>query len=109
MSVHLVPPVNVEPETVLTRYRVFELPAGTRHFCGYVDSAFEGRVSSGILSWDPDTMIGITRSGRRYRLEGDPGMHPDALYVWGRWKDLNSVSDYKDVTAEYAPAPGVSP
>lgn len=109
MSVHRVPPVACESETVLSRYRVFKLPEGTRHFCGYVAADREGRVSSQIMDWDPVTRVGTTRRGRRYRLDGEPGFDPDAEYVWARWKRINEVTDFKDVTEEYAAAPGAKP
>lgn len=109
MSVHRVPPVSAEPETVLSRYRIFELPSGTRHFCGYVARDREGRVSSEIVSWDPEARIGVTKRGRRYRLDGDPGFDSDAEYVWNAWKHVNSVTDFKDVTEDYAPAAGAEP
>lgn len=105
MSVHRVPPIPIEPETVLSHYRVFELPEGSRHFCGYVAPDREGRVSSQITSWDPETRTGTTMRGRRYRLEGEAGFDPDAEYVWDQWKRINAIDELRDVTEDYAPHP----
>jgi hypothetical protein len=92
--------VNDEPQIVLTHWSVRELPDGDRHFVGYNISYPEGRVSSKILEFDPETMRGKTRSGRVYQLDGKPGYHGDAEYVWGAWKRINKVESYQDVTEE---------
>lgn len=95
-----------EPETVLSPWFVFELKNGNRHFVGrtyYSGYASEGRVSSRIVSFDPDEMVGITRSGRRYKLEGPPGFDSDANYVWHQWKYIGKIldADTKNVSEEY--------
>lgn len=85
MSVWTIAPVAEQPETILHRWHVFETPKGTRHFCGYAMAYGEGRVSSPVVAFDPATMSGRTASGRVYRLDGPPGLHPDAAYVKGIW------------------------
>lgn len=92
MTVWRTPPVSTQPEIVLTRWRIFETPEGTRHFCGYHARGLEGRVSSRIIDFDLPAMIGITRSGRTYQLEGESADHPDAEYVLGRWCLINNVN-----------------
>lgn len=90
-------PVSVEdePETVLSRWIAFEAhhptEPVTRHFAGYVDATGHGRVCSPIQSWDHETRTAITRSGRRYRLEGPPGLSMDVAYVLAHWQEINGV------------------
>ncbi len=71
----------------------------TRHLVGYADR--EGRVPSAIQSFDAETRVIETRSGRQYKLHGKPGDHPDARYVWQRWKKINDAQDELDITDEY--------
>lgn len=104
MTVYRPTPVDQEPLTDLVRWTVQEVPVGdsvTRHFVGY---CYEGRVSSPVQEWDVETHIGVTRSGRRYRLIGEPGWNTDAMYVWGRWLAINDVDKDAavDVSSEYS-------
>lgn len=103
MALYGVAGIDQEPETVLAHYRIYELPNGDRHFCGYVPAHRDGRVSSKIVAWDAGSRIGTTRSGRRYRLAGEPGHDGEAQYVWAAWKRINDVTDFRDVSDEYAP------
>ena len=101
------PPVpDEEPETVLSPWFVFELVNRDRHFVGrarYSGYNSEGRVSSKIKEFDPISMVGITRSGRRYKLEGPSGFDSDANYVWHHWKYIANILDVdtKNVSEEY--------
>ena len=80
---------------------MFELPGGTQHFVGYNANRGEGRVSTAIISWDDEQQLGVTQSGRRYQLLGEPGRDPDALYVWN---ECVNGSAYVDVTHQYSDA-----
>ena len=101
MTVWRTNPVDEEPEIVLRNWSVREIHDGDRHFVGYHDAGFEGRVSSKILEFDSETMKGKTRSGRVYQLEGESGFHGDAEYVWEVWSSVNKVyASYKDVSEE---------
>lgn len=91
MPVWNVAPVNEDPEIALTHWSVIEFPNGDRHFVGYNAAGREGRVSSLIESFDPETMKGVTRSGRVYSLEGPTGTHGDARYVFTRWCSYNAA------------------
>jgi hypothetical protein len=75
----------------LIRWQIFELPDGGRHFCGFHagPSVHEGRVSSPIEHFSPDTMTGVTCSGRSYRLEGPPGEDEEADEVKRAWLRYN--------------------
>ena len=93
-------PVKEEPEILLSSWSVRELSNGDRHFVGYnFADGGEGRVSSKILEFDPQTLKGKTRSGRVYQLDRySQGYNADAEYVWNRWKAINKVEAFEDVT-----------
>ena len=101
MSVWKTVPVDDEPEIILGSWSVRELPDGDRHFVGYNHAhGGEGRVSSKILEFDPESLKGRTRSGRVYQLEQHgAGINLDAEYVWNQWKIINKVEEYTDVTS----------
>lgn len=96
--------ITDEPEVVLSSWKVLEIESGDRHFCGYNLLLREGRVSSRIEEFDPSTMMGRTRSGRVYSLQGKPGWNSDASYVWATWCRLNGINRdlVRDVTKEIA-------
>lgn len=104
-SIWRTPPVSEQPKIILARWRVVEVynkkSQVERHFIGYNVEDQEGRVSSAIQDFDPETALGITRSGRAYHLIGDPGRDPDGEYVWNNWAKINLFTDEKDVTTEY--------
>lgn len=112
MSIYRPPPPDEVPEITLLRWRVYRVPAKdgghTDHFVGYNRSWMEGRVSSEVKTFNTETKVGATRSGRLYALSGEPGMDSDAEYVWHAWKYVNEITDdqVEDVTAEYAGGPG---
>ena len=109
-------PVKDEPVITLHSWRVFAVPSPKEdgvdhHFNGYSggvsSSVFggggEGRVSSKIVEWDQEKMIGTTRSGRKYQLIGPPGFNGDAAYVYNSWLRINNVNegDVCDATNDY--------
>ena len=98
-------PVSERPEIVLMDWHVFEvqLPSRnerTRHFAGQNVTDNEGRASSAIVTFDPETGRGVTESGRVYQLQGRTGFTGDGQYTWDRWKSINSATNVLDVTAE---------
>lgn len=106
MPISTIAPVWQEPEESIVRWSVREVLCGdsserTRHLVGYIARRGSGRVTSPIQSFDRDKMTIITRSGRVYRLEGQPGFNADAEYVWAHWKVLNDVQEEVDVTDHY--------
>jgi len=105
VSVWLVAPVDEEPGITLVRWHVFMLPDGSRHFCGYDARGHEGRVSTAVETFDPDSMTGRTASGRVYALSGPSGRDEDALYVRGRWLALNGY-DFPVVAVDPLGPPG---
>jgi len=103
----IVRPDPTEFAVTMTHWSVREifiesLNKHSRHLCGLIDKV-EGRVCSPILSFDQNTMSFITRSGKFYEVQGNPGSHPDSEYVWAMWCTGNRVEDanYRDVTNEY--------
>lgn len=105
-SIWSVAPVEAEPETKLSQWRIFKVLAKdgfpeTTHFVGY--TGWEGRVCSAVQTYDPNTKRGVTRSGRVYELVGDSGYNSDAMYVWSAWRNRNGLSedDVIDITEVY--------
>lgn len=79
-------PVTDQPEITLQDWGVFEIKiTGQRFFNGWAVENREGRVSSVIENFDPETMRGQTISGRTYQLDGPTGHNDDAHYVLGVW------------------------
>ncbi|QEZ44151.1 hypothetical protein [Cupriavidus oxalaticus] len=93
--------VEEQPDITLQRWRVYETERGQHHFVGYCIENRSGRVSSAIVSYDANAKAGITRSGRRYVLSGNPGFDEDALHVWSFWSQRFRVKEAKDVSEEY--------
>ena len=98
-------PVEQSPDVILKHWSVYELENGSRHFVGFNTLDHAGRTSSAIQQFDHKTQQGITRRGRKYFLDGPPGYHADAQYVWHSWCGINKidVESVKNVTNEYAP------
>jgi len=101
MPIWSVATVDEQPDITLQYWRVYETERGEHHFVGYCIENESGRVSSAIVSFDAESAAGITRSGRRYVLSGEPGFHEDALHVWSFWALRNRVTETKDVSDEY--------
>lgn len=92
-------PTDVQPTVTLVRWRILETTDRREwHCCGYCPENAEGRVSTAIQEFDRQARTAITRSGRLYRLEGPPGVDPDAEYVLQGWLTYGRVKDVTDVT-----------
>lgn len=76
---------------------------GVRHFVGFNCLVGTGRVSTAILSFDAQTRVGRTASGRTYHLVGRAGHDRDAEYVWGCVVQAWGLGHWTDVTAELCP------
>lgn len=96
--------VEEVPEVLLMGWYVFELENGDRHFCGYNVTEGEGRVSSKIEDWNPETHCGKTASGRVYQLLGTSHANSDADYVWNRWRHIYRIerNQCTNVSSEYS-------
>lgn len=101
MSVWKTLPISEQPEIILDCWRIIELPNGDRHFNGYHYKNWEGRMSSKIVEFDPIHLVGRTRTGRVYRLNGPQGVNNDADYVFNCWLMLNDLPlEFKVLTEE---------
>lgn len=92
-------PIEEQGSLTLQSWRVVELLNGNRHLVGYCLENLEGRVSSTIQAFDPESLRAVTGSGRVYTLRGRPGANADAEYVWNRWVAVNAASEWTDVSA----------
>lgn len=107
MSVWKVAGVDVVPGITLSSWQIMRVLAGDYartlgdHFVGWNERDREGRVSTRITAFDPVSGVGITESGRSYRLIGGPGWNLDAEYVWKVWAEHCGVSEQCNVTDEY--------
>lgn len=97
--------IRDEPLTTLVRWRVASTREGSHHFVGWACEARTGRVSSAVVSWDPVSMTGRTKSGRLYHLVGEPGNDPDVRYTWELWLRCARTNEGPDVTAMYRQDP----
>ena len=94
-----------EPDVTLTSWAVFEvliprIGKPTSHVVGYCLYSREGRVSSPLKKVDSARRMLVSSSGRGYRLDGPPGLHAEAEYVWHRWQSAWDVTLTRDLTAE---------
>lgn len=91
-------------DIVLFHWSVFEIPLAedsrrtTRHFVGLTADQRHVRVSSPVVTFDPETRRGMTRSGRIYELSGPNGFDVDARYVWARWRADNNIQQEWDIS-----------
>jgi hypothetical protein len=92
--------VDIEPELSLLSWRVVQTERGERHFVGIRPDTTHARVSSAIREFEMDSMIGVSASGRRYRLVGPPGWTDDSAYLLMAWCLTYDVRTCCDVTAE---------
>ena len=96
-------PVEIEPEICLESWAVIETEPEfhQRHFLGVRLDRRSARISSEIASFDHGAMLGVTSTGRHYKLVGPPGWTTDTWYVLRNWCRLNNVAEVSDVTLEY--------
>lgn len=90
-------------DVILECWSIRETDKGHRHFVGWNVIDADGRVSTPIQWFEPETRTGVTASGSRYRLLGRAGQHKDAEYVWGIAARAWEVQSWTDVTAELVP------
>jgi hypothetical protein len=101
---------NSVPPIKLVRWEVIgsnEPNCDSKHyFAGWVDALGESRVTSAIVSYDTAHKIGISSSGKAYKLEGDSGRErPDAAVtaVINHWAAINGkgLDEVPDLTEQY--------
>lgn len=106
MTIFTIAPVSEQSEERIMHWSIKEVLSSfetekTHHLVGYILWQRCGRVTSKIQAFDRSKMLVKTDSGRIYSLQGAPGSHPDADYVWRRWKVINDAQDEVDVTNHY--------
>lgn len=97
--------IEVNPHIELIGWKVYEVSSSlwedrTRHFSGYNITEMEGRVSSAIIEFDKDRMIGTTESGRVYSLNDQlPRLSHicDRDWVWECFKKYNQLFDIIEI------------
>ena len=96
------PPVDEEPEVALVRWGILMHPSGDMHLAGLrADREAKGRISTALVRIDAAAGEAETRSGRRYRLLGEPDddiAFEVAVIAWGY---VNAVVTYP-ISAEEA-------
>ncbi|MGU7783266.1 hypothetical protein [Burkholderia sp. PU8-34] len=92
-----------QSEIMLASWSIRETQDGTRYFVGFSLERQDGRVSTSIVSLDPSTRIGVTSSGRHYRLVGRAGFDSDAEYVWNLVVSVRNLGEWRDVTPDVCP------
>jgi hypothetical protein len=96
-----------EPSTTLRNWMVFEaeLEPGvvTQHLAGDLCQHSEGRVTSALVFVDAEARTARTKSGRLYKLVGEPGLGSQAEYVMDAWLRINDAKLVGDVTAAVFP------
>jgi len=103
-GVWAVPPDPQGPHVVLQQWQVYELASGSRHLVGWCAARGEGRVSSAVVKFIPQTRRCHMASGRIYELRGEPGWNGDAQYVLARWRETFAVLVCREVTDEVVQA-----
>ena len=107
MAIWNVASIDEEPEIVLTNWVVFVATSKlwseqTLHFVGYNVFSRMGRVSSAIIKFDCEKSVGMTESGRIYRLQGPQGSGSlDGLYLWNLWCQRNEVSESEEISLSH--------
>lgn len=83
--------IDAEPEVKLYDWCIKKTDKG-EYFVGSNDRD-GGRVSTQIMEFDEEKMIGRTKSGRVYQLQGPAGYSSDGEYVWSYYKKVNELTE----------------
>ncbi|WP_207002729.1 hypothetical protein [Trinickia mobilis] len=98
MSIYISAGVGEVPQIYLECWSIRQTRDGDRHFVGFNIANRDGRVSSRIVELDCTHRVGVTTSGRRYRLLGRAGYNSDAEYVWNWYLKNRGIESWEDVT-----------
>lgn len=97
-----VAPVSKAPEVTLQNWRIFDIGTEKFIFFGRDISSKRWRASSPITTFDLERMIGVTQSGRVYRLSGLLGFPDDGAQETFEFFCLAAgISCARDVTGEF--------
>ncbi|MDZ7577319.1 MAG: hypothetical protein U0904_03990 [Candidatus Nanopelagicales bacterium] len=75
----------------LGRWRVFLLPDGHEHLCGYSLRQRQSRVSSPLVAFNASAATVWTASGRKYLLIGPASFDDDAMYAFEYFIQINLI------------------
>src|SRR5215469_503973 len=103
MSIYLSAGVDDVPQIYLECWSIRQTGTGDRHFVGFNIANRDGKVSSRIIELDCTRRVGVTASGRRYRLLGRAGYNSDAEYVWNWYVKNHHIESWEDVTPVLIP------
>ena len=103
MPIYIGRDVETNPEILLERWSIREVHSGERYFVGFDTVECDGRVSTPIVSFDARARLGLTSSGRRYRLLGRAGFDKDGEYVWNRVTTIRETQSWSDITEQLCP------
>ncbi len=88
-----VAPIDQEPTIRLCNWSIKRMVEGSFFVGDHIGQA--GRVSTDIVQFDEEKKRGITQSGRVYELVGSEGRSEDGEYVWSRYKQLYSLTEFE--------------
>ncbi len=95
-------PAKEMPVIELSDWFVAEVtPGNERLFIGSSLTAGGCGVVFEFVSFDKETKTGITKTGRHYKLVGEPGINGHAMYAFTMWCRINNIESYEDVSDEY--------
>lgn len=100
-------PVEQIPKIEMASWMFIRTELDVVHHVGRNVTEDEGRVSSRVVSFDVNTRVAVTHTGRRYRLIGEPGSDADSDHVFAAWCAANTVLAWNGVTAQVL-ASGIS-
>lgn len=96
---------NERPPVVLTNWQAFEaqLPcyeSPTWHIAGDVRTRGTGTVTAALLAVTDDAGAAVSKTGRRYVLEGPPGRDAKSLFAFELWRDLYESTVLREITSD---------
>lgn len=95
MSIYSVASVTQDPNIQLVNWAIKHTNEGD-FFVGTDVVYGDGRVSTKVVQYDPDTQRGVTKSGRCYELVGNSGYSRDGEYVWASYKRVNQLTELEE-------------
>lgn len=91
-----VPNVQDQPSIRLYDWTIKRATDGCCYFVGTLEGEGTGRVSTKIVAFNKESMIGRTSSGRTYQLLGRSGHSADGEHVWRHFKRINQVTEVEE-------------
>ncbi|SAL43338.1 hypothetical protein AWB64_04597 [Caballeronia sordidicola] len=93
--------LEAEPKISLLSWHIIETELDECHFIGVRPDTKAARISSPIYQFDSLSKLGVTSTGRRYQLIGDPGWSYDTVYLLVNWARQYGVISCDDVTDSF--------